>query len=100
MIAVLEAKRAGLLSRKHWVNNILAGAIVGIIALLLLFMKHMSEAVSVEQQQRDELMEEADCTCFTLPQIQSSMPWQEWVLNQGVLPYFFSSGAHKMEGSL
>ena len=25
MIAILEAKRAGLLSKAHWVNNILAG---------------------------------------------------------------------------
>ncbi|MDP3744041.1 MAG: SulP family inorganic anion transporter [Methylotenera sp.] len=35
MIAILEAKRAGLLSKDHWLNNILAGVIVGIVALPL-----------------------------------------------------------------
>ena len=35
MIAILEAKRAGLLSKQHWVNNILAGVIVGVVALPL-----------------------------------------------------------------
>ena len=35
MIAILEAKRAGLLSKAHWLNNLLAGVIVGIVALPL-----------------------------------------------------------------
>lgn len=35
MIAILEAKRAGLLSKSYWVNNALAGLIVGIVALPL-----------------------------------------------------------------
>lgn len=35
MIAILEAKRAGLLSKPHWLNNALAGLIVGIVALPL-----------------------------------------------------------------
>ncbi|MDO9051145.1 MAG: SulP family inorganic anion transporter [Methylotenera sp.] len=35
MIAILEAKRAGLLSKDHWLSNILAGVIVGIVALPL-----------------------------------------------------------------
>jgi SulP family sulfate permease len=35
MIAILEAKRAGLLSRQHWLNNVLAGLIVGVVALPL-----------------------------------------------------------------
>jgi hypothetical protein len=35
MIALLEAKAAGLWSRKHIANNILAGLVVGIVALPL-----------------------------------------------------------------
>ncbi len=35
MIALLEAHRAGLLSRKHWASNVLAGLVVGIVALPL-----------------------------------------------------------------
>lgn len=35
MIAYLEAKRAGLFKKPHWANNLLAGIIVGIVALPL-----------------------------------------------------------------
>src|SRR5580692_9812658 len=35
MIALLEAKAAGLWSRKHIANNVLAGVVVGIVALPL-----------------------------------------------------------------
>jgi SulP family sulfate permease len=35
MIALLEAKRAGLFARIHWLPNIVAGLIVGIVALPL-----------------------------------------------------------------
>jgi SulP family sulfate permease len=35
MIAILDAHRAGLLRRQHWFPNILAGAIVGVVALPL-----------------------------------------------------------------
>ncbi|MEO0314013.1 MAG: hypothetical protein RI928_469 [Pseudomonadota bacterium] len=35
MIALLEAKRAGLFARVHWLPNIIAGLIVGIVALPL-----------------------------------------------------------------
>lgn len=35
MPALLEAYRAGLLSKKHWLNNIIAGIIVGVVALPL-----------------------------------------------------------------
>lgn len=33
MLAILEAKKAGLLQSKHWLNNIIAGVIVGVVAL-------------------------------------------------------------------
>ncbi len=35
MIALLEARRAGLLSRTHWLPNIVAGLVVGVVALPL-----------------------------------------------------------------
>lgn len=35
MIAILEAQRAGLLARPHWAPNLVAGTIVGIVALPL-----------------------------------------------------------------
>src|SRR3984957_3430901 len=35
MIALLEAKAAGLWSRKHNANNVLAGVVVGVVALPL-----------------------------------------------------------------
>lgn len=35
MLAIVEAYRAGLLDRKHWFSNLIAGTIVGIVALPL-----------------------------------------------------------------
>jgi SulP family sulfate permease len=35
MIALLEARRAGLFGRGHWLPNIIAGLIVGVVALPL-----------------------------------------------------------------
>ena len=35
MIALLEAHRAGLYARHHWLPNIVAGVIVGVVALPL-----------------------------------------------------------------
>lgn len=35
MIALFEAKRAGLFAKHHWLNNLLAGVIVGVVALPL-----------------------------------------------------------------
>ena len=33
MIALLEAHRAGLYARAHWLPNVVAGVIVGVVAL-------------------------------------------------------------------
>jgi sulfate permease, SulP family len=35
MIALLEAKRAGLFKTSHWLNNLVAGIVVGVVALPL-----------------------------------------------------------------
>ncbi|MGZ8270808.1 MAG: SulP family inorganic anion transporter [Methylophilus sp.] len=49
MIAILEAKRAGLLSKEHWINNILAGVIVGVVALPLAMAFAIASGAKPEQ---------------------------------------------------
>lgn len=49
MIALLEAHRAGLLSRKHWLPNILSGAIVGVVALPLAMAFAIASGAKPEQ---------------------------------------------------
>ena len=49
MIAILEAKRAGLLERKYWLPNIVAGIIVGIVALPLAMAFAIASGVKPEQ---------------------------------------------------
>ncbi len=49
MIAILEAKRAGLLSKAHWLNNILAGVIVGVVALPLAMAFAIASGAKPEQ---------------------------------------------------
>lgn len=49
MIAILEAKRAGLLSRAHWLNNLLAGVIVGVVALPLAMAFAIASGAKPEQ---------------------------------------------------
>ncbi|MDA7086629.1 SulP family inorganic anion transporter [Pseudomonas sp. SA3-5] len=49
MIAVREAWKAGLLGRKHWLNNLVSGIIVGIVALPLAMAFAMASGVKPEQ---------------------------------------------------
>lgn len=49
MIAILEAKRAGLLTKGHWLNNILAGVIVGVVALPLAMAFAIASGAKPEQ---------------------------------------------------
>src|SRR3546814_1162072 len=49
MLAVLEAKRAGLLGRQHWLANIIAGLIVGVVALPLAMAFAIASGVKPEQ---------------------------------------------------
>ena len=49
MIAWIEARRAGLLGRAHWVNNIVAGIIVGVVALPLSMAFAIATGVKPEQ---------------------------------------------------
>lgn len=49
MIAILEAKRAGLLGRQHWLNNTLAGVVVGVVALPLAMAFAIASGAKPEQ---------------------------------------------------
>ena len=49
MIALLEAQRAGLLGRTHWLRNIVAGAIVGVVALPLAMAFAIASGAKPEQ---------------------------------------------------
>ena len=49
MIAWTEASRAGLLGRAHWANNIVAGIIVGVVALPLSMAFAIATSVKPEQ---------------------------------------------------
>lgn len=49
MIALLEAKRAGLLSRGHIVNNLIAGLVVGVVALPLAMAFAIASGAKPEQ---------------------------------------------------
>lgn len=49
MIAILEAKRAGLFAKSHWLNNLLAGVIVGIVALPLAMAFAIASGAKPEQ---------------------------------------------------
>jgi SulP family sulfate permease len=49
MIAVIEAGKAGLLGRKHWAKNLVAGLIVGVVALPLAMAFAIASGVKPEQ---------------------------------------------------
>lgn len=49
MIALLEAKRAGLLARNNWISNCIAGIIVGVVALPLAMAFAIASGVKPEQ---------------------------------------------------
>ncbi|QEY52473.1 SulP family inorganic anion transporter [Legionella longbeachae] len=49
MLAILEANKAGLLQPKHWLNNIIAGVIVGVVALPLAMAFAIASGTKPEQ---------------------------------------------------
>jgi len=49
MIALLEARRAGLLGRQHWLPNIVSGIIVGVVALPLAMAFAIASGAKPEQ---------------------------------------------------
>jgi SulP family sulfate permease len=49
MIALLEAKRAGLLDRRYWLKNIVSGMVVGVVALPLAMAFAIASGAKPEQ---------------------------------------------------
>src|SRR5688572_33196396 len=49
MIALLEARRAGLLRRDHWLRNVVAGVVVGVVALPLAMAFAIASGAKPEQ---------------------------------------------------
>jgi len=49
MIALQEAWKAGLLQRRHWLSNVIAGVIVGIVALPLAMAFAIASGAKPEQ---------------------------------------------------
>ena len=49
MLALLEAKKAGLFGRQHWLNNIVSGVIVGVVALPLAMAFAIASGANPEQ---------------------------------------------------
>lgn len=49
MIALLEARSAGLLGRAHWLRNIVAGVVVGVVALPLAMAFAIASGANPEQ---------------------------------------------------
>lgn len=49
MLAIVDAYRAGLLARRHWMSNIVAGLIVGVVALPLAMAFAIASGVKPEQ---------------------------------------------------
>src|SRR5262245_14458124 len=49
MIAFLEARSAGLLQREHWLRNVIAGLVVGVVALPLAMAFAIASGAKPEQ---------------------------------------------------
>lgn len=49
MIAILQAKKDGLLSKHYWINNVVAGVIVGVVALPLAMAFAIASGAKPEQ---------------------------------------------------
>lgn len=49
MIAIEEARREGLLARKHWAKNLVAGVVVGVVAIPLAMAFAVASGVKPEQ---------------------------------------------------
>src|SRR3546814_3714303 len=49
MIALLEARKAGLLAKQHWLRNILAGVVVAVVALPLAMAFAIASGAKPEQ---------------------------------------------------
>lgn len=74
MIAILEARRAGLLARRHWLPNLVAGLVVGVVALPLAMAFAIASGVKPEQGIYTALIAGAIVSLFGGSRIQIAGP--------------------------
>lgn len=93
MIAILEAKRAGLLRRDNWMRNIIAGAIVGVVALPLAMAFAIASGVKPEQGLYTAIVAGIAVSLFGGSRVQIAGPTGAFiVILAGVVAQFGVSG--------
>src|SRR5690349_16106062 len=74
MIALLEAHRAGLLAREHWMRNIVAGIVVGVVALPLPMAFAIASGAKPEQGLYTAIVAGAAVSAFGGSRLQTAGP--------------------------
>ena len=93
MIAIVEAARAGLLRREHWASNVIAGLIVGVVALPLAMAFAIASGVKPEQGLYTSIIAGAAVALFGGSRIQVAGPTGAFiVILAGVVAQFGVSG--------
>ncbi len=80
MIALIEAHRAGLFQRKHWLPNIISGAIVGIVALPLAMAFAIASGAKPEQGIYTAIVAGLIVTCLGGSRLQIAGPTGAFVV--------------------
>lgn len=80
MIALLEAHRAGLLARQHWASNVLAGVIVGVVALPLAMAFAIASGARPEQGLYTAIVAGAAVSAFGGSRVQVAGPTGAFVV--------------------
>ena len=93
MIAAVEAWRAGLFRRSHWMSNIIAGVIVGVVALPLAMAFAIASGVKPEQGLYTAIIAGIAVSLFGGSRIQIAGPTGAFiVILAGVVAHFGVSG--------
>ncbi|MFC7301616.1 SulP family inorganic anion transporter [Cognatiluteimonas weifangensis] len=93
MIAAVEAWRAGLFRREHWLPNIVAGLVVGVVALPLAMAFAIASGVKPEQGLYTSIVAGAAVALFGGSRIQIAGPTGAFiVILAGVVAQFGVSG--------
>ena len=93
MIAILEAKQAGLLRIKNWLQNLVAGIIVGVVALPLAMAFAIASGVKPEQGLYTAMVAGAAVSIFGGSRLQIAGPTGAFiVILAGITAKFGVSG--------
>jgi SulP family sulfate permease len=80
VIALLEARRAGLLGRRHWLPNLVAGAVVGVVALPLAMAFAIASGARPEQGLYTAIVAGAAVAAFGGSRVQIAGPTGAFVV--------------------